>query len=343
MARRPSLAAQIEALIAKFAPEIRDAFRQSMEGITNRVVLQSMIAAIRDGDLERAFRTLGVNEAAMRPISAMIEQAFEQGGVTTAESFPKIVSEGAQGVFLFDIRNSRAEQWLREHSSTLVTRISDAVRTNIREVMEAGVRNGHNPRKIALDIVGRYDGNEKKRVGGIVGLTVPQRRALDRAREELTNLDQNYFSRERRDLRFDSIVRRAMNEGRALPQDTIDKLVTRYSDSLLQLRGEMIGRTEAIASLNRSEYEALKQLVETGAVRSEAITRTWDSAGDNRVRHTHRAMDGQTVVGVDEAFSTPFGARLMFPGDTSLGAPGDETVACRCRVRTKIDWLAEFD
>jgi hypothetical protein len=233
---------------------------------------------------------------------------------------------------------------LREHSSELVTRIDDETRVNLRNVLTLGMQEGRNPRNVALDIVGRIDPVTKQRVGGIVGLTKAQEVHVRNVRASLNGpvpLDK-YFDYELRDKRFDRTVQAAIRDGNPLPAEVVDKLVTRYKDASLRHRGENIGRTEAMQALNASEWEATKQAVALGAVSEEAVKREWDDAGDGRVRPTHRKMNKQRV-GLNEPFVSPSGARLMHPGDTSLGAPVDEVAGCRCRVRTVIDWLADID
>lgn len=337
MARRPVL----QSLIDRFIPEIRDAFLQAIQGVVDAVLLDRLIEAIKQGDVNGAFGLLSIDDAAMRPITATLERAFEAGGVLTTDGFPKRLntSSGA-AVIRFDVRNARAEKWIREQSSQLVTRVADDTRTALRNVMTERLAAGSGPRNTALDIVGRIDPVTKRRTGGIVGLTVPQERAVSNMRKDLDALDERYFTRERRDKRFDRTVRKAIDNGKKLDNETISKLTGRYKDNLLELRGTTIARTEAIQALNRSDYEATMQAVDQGAIKRKYVQRVWDSAGDDgRTRDTHLAMDGQTI-GLDEPFISPSGARLMFPGDTSLGAPGEETISCRCRVRMKIDWIA---
>lgn len=57
----------------------------------------------------------------------------------------------------------------------------------------------------------------------------------------------------------------------------------------------------------------------------------WRTVGDNNVRHTHKAMDGQIRYG-NEPFDSPSGARLRFPGDPT--APPGERINCRCWLET---------
>lgn len=329
----------LTALIDQFIPTIRDAFAAAIQDITDNAILTDVIKAIQQGDLDKAFRAIGFSDAAMRPISQAIEAAFETGGVTVGGTFPKYLNTPTgRAVFRFDVRNSRAETWLRNESGTLITRLQGDALTAVRNVVSEGMQAGRNPRLIALDLVGRI-GQNGHREGGIVGLSTPFERAVSRSRLELQRLDPGYFNRLRRDKRFDGVVRKAIAADKPLDGPTIDKLVSRYSDSLLQLRGENIARTEAISSLNRSEWEAVKQASDMGAIVESQTTRIWDTAGDTRVRHSHEEMEGQSV-GIDEPFVTGSGDQLMYPGDTSLGAGPEETINCRCRARLKVDWLA---
>jgi len=384
MARRSKLDKQLDDLAERFVPQIKAAFLAAIADVKSTAVLQGIIDAIQAGDIDAAFRATGLSPAAMRPITSMIETAFERGGVTVANSAPRSITDnmGNRAVFRFDVRNSRAEAWLREHSSELVTRISNDTRANIRDLVEAGVRDGRNPRNIALDIVGRINPDTGRRSGGVVGLTEPQKQWVDFGRKQLkavgadydvllasdsrfgafvqkaypkglpvdrdvrSNLvarySSEYFTREARDKRFDSIVRKAIASGEPLSEQKINAIVDKYSDNLLLQRGETIARTESIQSLNKSADEAFQQAIDEGVIASNAVFKIWDSAGDNRVRETHREMDGQRVS-MDRPFVSPDGAQLMYPGDSSMGAPGSDVINCRCRVRHEVDWLADID
>jgi len=130
-------------------------------------------------------------------------------------------------------------------------------------------------------------------------------------------------------------------EGR--PQSQIDRMAARYSDKLLRQRGETIARTETLKALNAGRQEALDQLIENpnNDVRAEDVVRAWDSTGDGKTRETHASADGQ-VVGQGVPF-TVGGYSMMYPGDTSLGAPAGETVNCRCYMAPEIDFFARLE
>ena len=333
----------IERLTERLAPVVRNAFMQSIADISDNVILKDLIAAIEANDYQRAFRVLGMTEAAMRPLTAALASTFETGGITVANTFPRVVMNGVRGIFRFDMRNTQAEDWLRQQSSSLVTRVQEDTRVNIMNILETGTREGNNPRTTALDIVGRIDPITQRRTGGIIGLAQNQEQWVSNARVDLmTGNYENYLRRVQRDKRFDSVVRAAMKSGEPLSQSEIDKLIIRYKDKLLKMRGEAIGRTETVQALNRSQFETMRQAIDIGSIKRADAFKVWDTAGDARVRESHKLMDGQRVQ-IDEPFVTPDGERLMHPGDISLGASAGEIIHCRCRIKWDIDFLSDID
>ena len=347
---RTNLHLKLEALVEDYAPIIRNAFLLAIADISDSVILRDLIKAIDDGDPTRAFLLMGIDDASLRPITDAIETAFSAGGVITAEAFPKRIRTVDGARFRFNMRAPRAEKWLREESaSKLVKGMQDQAQTLVQDVLARGVTDGRNPRSIALDLVGRIDRTTGRREGGAIGLTPRQETWVAQVRADLENLDKNYFTRTLRNEQFDKIVQRAIDANKPLSTAEIEKLVGQYRNNALRYRGEVVGRSEAIESLNRGQYESLRQGVDTGAIKQSAVKRVWDSAGnDGRTRDSHLAMEKQTElapVGLDEPFVFPSGANLMFPGDriTSTGdakAIAKETIQCRCRVRIDVDWFA---
>lgn len=332
MAKRPTL----EALLKLLTAEMQSAFLLAIQNTVDQVVLNEVIDAIVAGDAEKAFELLGFNPGALRPITNAIERVYERSGEWTAEGYPR---QPGYPYFRFDVKNPTAEKWVRDKSSQLITNLTDEARTNVKTTLEDGVQRGRNPRNTALDIVGRVNRQTGKREGGTIGLTVNQESWVRSFRTNLDQLSEDYFTKELRDKRFDPAVRKAVQTGKPLSADVVDKLVNRYRANALKYRGEMIARTESIHAFNAAELESARQVVATGAVREKDVKREWDSAGDRKVRPAHKAMDGQQV-GLDEPFRSPDGAFLMYPGDTTLGAPARDVINCRCRVKTVIDWIA---
>src|SRR6266487_857929 len=107
--------------------------------------------------------------------------------------------------------------------------------------------------------------------------------------------------------------------------ETIPALVKRLNDlylvSIIPKRSEVIARTEVIAASNYGSQEAAKSSGLT-------LKKVWLSTSDSRTRPDHAEADGQEVD-MDEPFKVG-GSQLMYPGDSSLGAPADEVIQCRC-------------
>lgn len=324
---------------------IRDGFNAAVQDIADNVILEQLTAAIEAGDYDLAFRLLGVMPGSFRPLTRAIENAFEQGAKWVADKFPKVLyTPDGKGVFRFNIADPRAERWIRNESSTLITAITDDTRASVRIAMENGIVSGRNPRDTARDIAGYYDRDVGRRVGGVIGLTDQQTSWVNSARLRLSQAHlpggggERYLGMKLRNAQFDGIVEQAMRTGKPLTREQVEKLTIKYADRVLKFRADTIARTESIGAFAASDYEATKQVVDMGAARPKDIRRFWDDASDLRVRHTHEEMNGQEV-GLDEPFVSPSGARLMYPHDRSLGAPADEIIACRCHVRTEIDWI----
>lgn len=195
---------------------------------------------------------------------------------------------------------------------------------------------GRNPRSVALDLAGRIvDG---KRVGGVIGLTQKQAEAIIRARDELLGGDPAYFDRKLRDKRFDSLIRKAFAKSGGVTQAEADRITARYSDRLLNYRAEVVARTEALTALHAGQYEGMQQVIDSGKVSADQVTKTWSATLDGRARDSHTAMHNQSVKW-GRAFVSPSGARLMYPQDSSLGAPADEIIQCRCHMVLKVKYL----
>lgn len=329
----------LEAL-AKFAPALQRAFIEAMQRITDDAILAQLVEAVKAGDAEAAWRAIGYQQSVMNGFIATLSTTFEHGGVMMMASLPKYTADatGTKTALRFDIRDRRAEAWLTEHSSSLIQQVEDDIRVNVRSTLADGLAAGRNPNVTALDIIGRYNAQTGHREGGIVGLSQQQEGWSRSTRNKLETLDKSYFDLVLRDKRFDGIVQKAIDSGTPLPAETVERLITRYRDRALKYRGEAIGRSETLAALNRSEYESVRQALDQSDLPLAATTKEWDTAGDTDVRHSHAEMDGQ-IVGIDEPFVSPVtSARMMHPGDGSLGAGAKDIVFCRCRAKYRTDF-----
>ncbi|MBV7522296.1 phage minor head protein [Ensifer sp. ENS12] len=328
-------------LLATYEPRLTAAFREAIDEIRSSIVLARVIERLERGDINGAVEAMQIESEAFSALEIALQEAFNAGGTNAVVELPKVTDpQGNRVIWRFGVRNPAAEAILRELSSTMVTHITDDQRQGIRQALEAGLTRGANPRSTALDVVGRVNRVSKQREGGVIGLTRHQIAFIERARVNLASGDpelmKQYFELKTRDKRFDRTIVAAMREGKPITGDALSKVIGRLRDKNLLLRAEMLARTETMMALGSARDEAMRQQIESGKVQAQDVTPTWQTAGDNRVRHTHRSLNGQTVA-FGETFVSPSGARLRYPGDPQ--APISETSGCRCRLQYKIDYI----
>lgn len=83
---------------------------------------------------------------------------------------------------------------------------------------------------------------------------------------------------------------------------------------------------EAAATIVTFSVERVKEQLS----RSLGLThKKWLTRLDNKVRHSHRVLEGQTIK-IEDVFTMPSGAKLSRPGDPT--APLSERLNCRCRL-----------
>lgn len=348
MLKRLSSREKFEQLIADFEPLLRNAFMESVADIKSNIQIKRIVERLERNDIAGAIEALYLDPAAFRPLDRAIAQAFEGGGVAAVSNLPTLRDPfGSQLVVRFDVRNPRAEQWLTQHSTNLVTNIIEDQKVAARKVLVAGMEAGNNPRATALGLVGRLSRATGRREGGILGLTSIQAEYAITARSELASGDtsalRHYLTRGRRDKRFDRTILKHINDGTTPPSDLIVRIVGRYEDGLLKLRGDTIARTETLTSLNASNQEAFRQGLEKTNYTEQDVTRVWRSANDERVRHSHAAMNGVEVKGLNTPYVLPDGSMMMYPGDSSLGAPASQIINCRCTQFLRLDFLKGID
>lgn len=332
------MATTLEKLYLLKIPEVQEAFIQVMETVVDRASIDEMVKAIQDNDIERLYVACGYTSAVLNTFIDKIEEVYKEAGNTVVSSWPKRVRQP-----IFDMRNERVEADLKSYSSSFVTNITDEIKENLQLSLSEGMYRGVNPRTTALNIVGRINPVTKKREGGIIGLSTNQVKWSFSARKYLENLDERYFTLGLRDKRFDSVVRRAIDEQKPLTKDDITRFVSSYNNRALKYRGNAIARTETMQSINRSERQAIEQGISEGLFGRDQVTKWWSDTHDGRTRRSHLNLGAKysrkNPIPFDEPFVTADGSSLMYPGDQSLGAEPKEVIHCRCKAQYNIDWL----
>lgn len=164
-------------------------------------------------------------------------------------------------------------------------------------------------------------------------LTAAQVRAIANYRSLLEANSLESLTRELRDRRFDSTVRRAARLDEPLTAEQIDNMVDRYRFRQLDFRARTIAATEAVRIANEADDLFWRQLVDRGDVNRNDLKRVWVTSKDSKVRDTHRGLDDTSKL-LGDPWVTSTGSLLRFPGDPTASLK--ETINCRCWISTEV-------
>lgn len=341
------MANPFEQLEALSIPEVQKLFLEAMQNVVDRAMLDEMIKAIQANDIEMLYKVSGFTPAVLTKMLDKLQEVYKQSAELTVSSWPSTIQTISGPIIpIFNIRNIAVEEELKKYSSNLVKEIEDEVKEVLRYELSEGMMRGDNPRQTALNIVGRINLNTRKREGGVIGLNSNLTKWSNTAREYLEKLDERYLTLGLRDKRFDKIVKKAIEDKKPLKKDEIDRLIIGYNNKALKYRGEMISRTETLNSMSKGEYGAILQSINEGVLKKDQVMKWWDDTGeDGRTRKSHlylgRKYDKKNMIPFEEPFVTIDGYQLMYPGDISLGAPGQETINCRCKAVYRVNFLKD--
>lgn len=196
------------------------------------------------------------------------------------------------------------------------------------------------------------------REGGLIGLTPAQAQTTLKIRNALLTGDReglsDYLGMKLRDKqRYTAVVEAVRRSGwdaaleaynkprsvKVTKAQLIATLMADHKSRAVRFRADLIAENETLTALRAGRHEGYKQLLESGAVAEDQTKRSWDATGDKKTRPDHMAMEGQQVTGLSTPFVAPDGSRMMFPGDTSMGATAKQTIRCRCFERIRIRYI----
>ena len=292
--------------------------------------------AIRRKNFQEALQSLNLSPASFNTLADEIARSYASGGAAATRGLKGARNaEGHAADIRFDVRDTVTEALIRNHVTKLTGRITDDMRAAIRTTLEQGLQSGKNPLSVARDIAGFWDAKAGRRIGGNLGLTNQQAARVIKAEEELRTNPKKFLDRPLSDKRFKGTINRAARTGEPLSEDKIAKILNKYRGDLLLDRAETVARTEAMSALHEGQREMYDQAIRDGLISEDELEREWSASGDNRVRESHVAIDGETV-----AWGEAYSNGLMFPGDPSGAA--EEVINCRCYEIIRVNYLARI-
>lgn len=306
---------RINDLLASSEREFKREFVRMVELMRDQLSMTELTRLLERGRVDQA---LGLLEAAASKLGVAWSKSFSRAAVSTAAHVNRHVPIID---FSFDQTNTAAVEAMRRNRLRLIRGFTDQQRRTVRQALADGVEQGLNPR------------DQARLFRDSIGLTPYQERIVRNYRRNLEEGDKAALERALRDRRFDPSAQRAI-DGQTLPKKQIDKMVEAYRRRMINHRAETIARTESLRAVHEGVHNTYEQAIDQGVLNEQDLKRTWNTAGDRRVRHSHSSMDGQ-----EKSFREPFisgnGSRLMYPTDPS--GPAEDTVNCRCVVATTMD------
>ena len=304
-------------LISRAEPRIRNALYAAILAARDERTLDELAALIEVGDFD------GAIERAAQVGAIRLSEAVAAVYVVTGQSTAAVLGDALEIAVGFDQVNFRAVEYLQRDRLDKIREFSAEQRLATRAALVSGTERGLNPR------------DQAREFRRSIGLTLRQELAVQNYRRLLTEGSAEALDRRLHDGRFLRPGTKARSDylsGKPLTAAQIDKMVERYSERYVKYRAEVIGRTEALRAVHSGNREMYQQAIDLGQVRADQLERTWVAAKDERVRGSHRRLDG-LVRGYEETFPGDEGP-IKYPGDPD--APAAETVQCRCALTTVI-------
>ena len=133
-----------------------------------------------------------------------------------------------------------------------------------------------------------------------------------------------------KDLRWNRKLISAELTSGILQGESVKELADRFQSVTDANRVSAIrnARTSFTAAENAGRQDSFNAAAKMGI----KVTKRWIATKDDRTRHSHQKLDGQTVP-YNEPFVSVLGSEMMYPGDRSNAVPED-IYNCRCSMRT---------
>lgn len=232
----------------------------------------------------------------------------------------------------FSVQDPEIIALIQRSVAESLSRVAQSSRTSLSTVIQARIAQGWTVASIVKELLGQKVGGQYR--GGLIGLSDASIKSSDLARLQLQDLSKAYFDRKLRDPKFDRLIEDAIKSGRQLTPKQMADIVAAYQARLLQARAKMIALMEVNTAINATKLRTFVKAATAAGVSLDQLEKTWNNVGDDRVRHTHQVLGGQTVT-LLERFVSPSGVMMEYPGDPT--APLEERAGCRCGMR--IRWI----
>jgi hypothetical protein len=278
----------IHRIADRLEPQLRADLLKALDQLARQIPLgrlAEMIDAGNIGGIQEAIAGIQLPPAVQDTVRQTLQRAAGEVGQITSGGF------GLD----FGLDNPRAVEWARRHTGEMIRQVTSETVQAVRNIVEAGIRDGVPPLAQA------------KLIRGHVGLTQRMGRTLE-------------------------LYEGGLRES-GFAQKRIDELVRRRRAKLLRRRAENIARTETIRAANQGQLMAWRDAKDAGLIDTARVARVWIATDDDRTCPLCNELDNKTV-GFEGAFdiaaASDVSGRAAFADHDGMTPPAH--VACRCAV-----------
>lgn len=314
----------VEALMKASDVRFRTAYFDAVDIVRGSSSVSRVEALLRSGELDATRLLEGGFARPVSPLDAAgrrLAQEWSRSFNVAADATADTISAGIRTLADFDPSAGSAVARMVTNRRRLITKFVGVQKAATREAVIEGFARGLDPKSLA------------RTIRGSIGLSERQVQSVNNFRRLVTEGKAAALRRELRDKRFDRTLERAIEGDLKLTEGQIDRMVSRYEERMLKYRSETIARTESLRATHEGTEEMFQQAIETGNIDGESLERKWNTSGQENVRGSHQAMQGQKRP-LGEPFLTGKGNLLQRPGDPD--APNSETSQCVCAVSTRF-------
>ena len=308
------IAAQLEPRLAK---ALQDALQDMRDGVNYSLLLRS----IENNDIEGVIAALNIEEASFAPYLAAALVIFMMTGAAAAKVYRVRFDPMRDGEFRADL-------------DAKISAMTAEQITKAREYVKQGMSQGKSRREIAQGLAGKMVSGHRQ--GGIIGLSGAQQSWVENMRSRLLSGDpaemRATLKNKDRNKIYDRTIKKAIKEGKAIPEAKVDEIVGKYADKLLAKRAKDIAALEAEQFAAGAREEAVRQALAKAP--GSSATKTWrHSSIYINARPDHVGMSGTTVP-FDANFMMFDGTPMRYAHDPRGGAK--HNAHCRCSTTYKL-------
>lgn len=223
-------------------------------------------------------------DKAFTPLKERILAATKKGFQAATPEMPKV----AQAMVGFDTLSPDVITAVRKLDSRVINTLKDDVRDTVKAYVENGLRDQKTANAVAREL------------RSVIGMSPTQA--------------ENVVKYE---ARLRALVRKPLTDAQ------IDKKVAAYTRRAIALNADTVSRTASLDSLKLGQKLSWQDAITKGVVNGADLYKRWTTVGDDRVRDSHREMNGEEV---------PFDGHYSNGDDV----PGESDWNCRCLSRVIV-------